>query len=363
MQLRDWLQSKMADTELVMLLASLLVIFAILVFFGSILTPLLLAIALAYVLDGIVDLLGRCRVPRLVAIILTGSGALLLLLFLLLAVLPLLTDQIGRLVSHVPDYVQALRETLHQIQANHAEWINPEYLQNMIAATASKLQEWGGQLLSFSIASIPGVITLLVYAVLVPVLVFFLLKDEEQIIAWAQQFLPRDRSLLQRVWTELDHQIGNYIRGKFWEAMVVGIAMWLVYWWMGHEYALLLGVLTGLSVWIPFVGAAVVTFPVVLLSFFQWGWTDMTLYSLVAYAVIQALDANLMVPWLFSEMVDLHPIAIIVAILVFGALWGVVGVIIAIPMAALVKSVLSIIMERRADQSPASRESEQPSGN
>ncbi len=349
-QLREWLRLRLADTELVMLLVSLLAIFSMLILFGPMLAPLLLAIALAYVLDGIVDLLGRCRIPRLLAIFLTGSGAMLLLMFLLLAVLPLLTEQIGRLVTHAPQYVQAIRDNLHQLQVNHAEWMNPEYLQNLIAAGAGKLQEWGGQLLSFSIASIPGMITLLVYAVLVPVLVFFLLKDEKQIIQWAQQFLPQNRTLLNRVWAELDHQIGNYIRGKFWEAMAVGLAMYLVYWWMGHEYALLLGVLTGLSVWIPFVGAAVVTIPVVLLSFFQWGWSDMAMYSLLAYGVIQALDANLMVPWLFSEMVNLHPIAIVVAILVFGALWGVVGVIIAIPMAALVKSVLSIVLERRQKQ-------------
>ncbi|MFQ5519710.1 MAG: AI-2E family transporter [Mariprofundus sp.] len=228
--------------------------------------------------------------------------------------------------------------------------MNPLYIQKFIAATATQLQEWGGALLSFSIASIPGMITLLVYAVLVPVMVFFFLKDKESIISWGQQFLPTERSLLQRVWHELDIQIGNYIRGKFWEAFVVGMSMWLVYWWMGHEYALLLGVLTGVSVWIPFVGAAVVTIPVILLSFFQWGWTDTMAYSVLAYAVVQTIDANVVVPWLFSEIVNLHPIAIIVAILVFGSVWGIVGVVVAIPMAALVKSVVSIVLERRAGE-------------
>jgi putative permease len=243
---------------------------------------------------------------------------------------------------------------LHQLQANHAEWMNPAYLQKMIADAATKLQELGGVALKFSIASIPGMIALLVYAVLVPVLVFFLLKDKEPIIDWVQQFLPKERILLNRVWTELDIQIGNYIRGKFWEAFVVGMAMWLVYWWMGHEYALLLGVLTGVSVWIPFVGAAVVTIPVILLSYFQWGWTDTMAYSVFAYAIVQVIDANLIVPWLFSEIVNLHPIAIIVAILIFGSLWGIMGVVIAIPLAALVKSVLSIVLERR--QNSVSRE-------
>ncbi len=350
----QWWQKWMADTELVMLLASLLVIFLLLILLGSVLMPVLIGIALAYVLDGVVSLLTRCKFPRMLAIGVTGGGALLLMLFTLLAILPVLAEQIGRLVVHAPDYVQTMREMLQQLQTNHAEWINPSYLQQMMAAVAKKLQEWGGDLLRFSIASIPGMITLLVYAVLVPVMVFFFLKDKMEIITWTQQFLPRERSLLQRVWIELDTQIGNYIRGKFWEAMLVGVSMWLVYWWMGHDYALLLAVLTGISVWIPFVGAAVVTFPVILLSLFQWGWTDTSFYSILAYGIVQTIDANVVIPWLFSEVVNLHPIAIIVAILVFGALWGIVGVIIAIPMAALVKSVVSIMLERRSNQGESS---------
>jgi len=347
--LLNWLKPRLADRELVMLLASLLVIFLLLVVLAPVLAPLLLAIALAYVLDGVIELLIRCRLPRMLAIGLTGGGALLLILFTLLAVLPLLTEQVGRLVSHAPQYVQAIRDMLHELQANHAEWMNAAYLQQMIAALAAKMQEWGGALLKFSLASIPGMITLLVYAVLVPVLVFFLLKDKMLIIHWSQQFLPSEHRLLERVWAELDTQIGNYIRGKFWEAFVVGLGMWLVYWWMGHEYALLLAVLTGLSVWIPFVGMAVVTVPVLLLSFFQWGWSETMMYAVLGYVIVQAIDANVIVPWLFSEIVNLHPIAIIVAILVFGSIWGVLGVIIAIPMAALVKSVVSIMLERRAE--------------
>ena len=347
--IKNWFKRWQADTELVMLVSSLLVIFVLLMLIGPVLAPVLLAIALAYVFDGVVALFERCKAPRMLAITLTGGGAMLLLLFTLLAILPLLTEQIGRLVSRGPQYVQSIREMLQQVQANQAEWINPIYVQKVIAAVAEQLQEWGGALLSFSIASIPGMITLLVYAVLVPVMVFFFLKDKNKIINWAQQFLPTERSLLQRVWSELDIQIGNYIRGKFWEAFIVGISMWLVFWLMGHEYALLLGVLTGISVWIPFVGAAVVTVPVLLLSFFQWGWTDTMAYSILAYAIVQAIDANVIVPWLFSEIVNLHPIAIIVAILLFGSLWGIIGVIIAIPMAALVKSVVSIVLERRAE--------------
>ncbi len=330
-----------------MLLASLLVIFLLLMLLGRVLAPVFLAVALAYVLDDVVSLLVRCRLPRTLAIVLVGGGVLVTLLFTILAVLPVLSEQIGRLVTHVPQYVQSLRALIQQVSSEHLDWINPSYVQKAIAAVASQMQTWGSSLLSFSIASIPGLMTLLVYAFLVPVMVLFFLKDKQQIIDWGSQFLPAERNLLARVWHELDTQIGNYIRGKFWEAFLAGVSMWLVYWWMGHEYALLLGVLTGISVWIPFVGAAVVTLPVILLSLFQWGWNEMFFYAVLAYGVVQTIDANVVVPWLFSEIVNLHPVAIIVAILIFGSLWGILGVVIAIPMAALVKSVVSIILERR----------------
>jgi len=290
-------EHQLADTEMVALVASLLVLFGLLALFGNTLAPVLVAIALAYVLDGVVGLLGRCRVPRLMSILLVGAGAILFVLFALLSVVPLLSEQVGRLIAQAPHYVSSLRDSLHTLQHQYAGWINPDYVQLLIV--------------------------------------------------WGQRFLPRRRILLNRVWSEVDIQLGNYIRGKFWETFVVGVVTWLVLWWCGHQYAPLLGALTGISVWIPFVGAAVVTIPVVLLSFFQWGMSDATLYALIAYGVVQALDANLLVPWLFSEVVNIHPIAIVVAILVFGSLWGVLGIFIAIPMAALVQSVLQVIMGRK----------------
>lgn len=343
----SWLQQRTADQQLMMLLASLFVIFAMVVLLGDMLAPLLMAIALAYVMDDVIQLLCRFRVPRLVAIALVLTFGLLFGLFSLLALLPLLTEQVGRLVTQAPELVNYLRDAIQQFHSSYVSWLNPEYLQQLLSNGVNKMQEWGGELLSFSLASIPGLITLLVYAILVPVLIFFLLKDKTQIMAWAERFLPEERSLLQRVWGEVDIQIGNYIRGKFWESVIVGVAMWVAYALMGHPYALLLGTLTGISVWIPYVGAAVVTIPVVLLSLFQWGWTETMFYGLLAYTVIQLIDANVIVPWMFSEMVNLHPVAIIVAILIFGSLWGVVGVFIAIPMAALVQSVLTIMFERK----------------
>src|SRR5690606_38694530 len=106
------------------------------------------------------------------------------------------------------------------------------------------------------------------------------------------------------------------------------------------QYAVLLSFLVGVSVIIPYVGAVIVTIPIEIVGYFQWGFGSEWMWLMGLYFVIQALDANVVVPILFSEVVDLHPIAIIIAVLFFGGIWGVWGVFFAIPLATLVQAVI-----------------------
>ena len=110
---------------------------------------------------------------------------------------------------------------------------------------------------------------------------------------------------------------------------------------MGLKYALLISALVGLSVIVPYIGATVVTFPVAIVGFFQWGWSNEFYYVLIAYGIIQALDGNVLVPLLFSEAVKMHPVAIVLAVLVFGGLWGFWGVFFAIPLATFCKAIIT----------------------
>jgi len=194
--------------------------------------------------------------------------------------------------------------------------------------------------LTASLASIPSLIVIVVYLILVPIMVFFFLKDHQLIVNYVTSFLPDKRKVLQTVWYEVDEQIGNYVRGKVAEVFIVGIVTYITFYFLHLQYAMLLSVLVGLSVLVPYVGAVVVTIPVVIVAFFQWGLETQFVYVLIAYGIIQAIDGNVLVPLLFSEAVNLHPVAIIIAILVFGGLWGFWGVFFAIPLATLVKALL-----------------------
>jgi putative permease len=147
--------------------------------------------------------------------------------------------------------------------------------------------------------------------------------------------------MLRRIWAEMDLQIANYARGKAIEVLIVGSVSYIAFLTLGLNYAALLGLLVGLSVIIPYIGATLVTIPVVLVAFFQWG-IGSEFYTVVAiYLIIQVLDGNVLVPLLFSEAVNLHPVAIILAVLFFGGIWGLWGAFFAIPLATLIKAIMS----------------------
>jgi putative permease len=199
-----------------------------------------------------------------------------------------------------------------------------------------------GQLLvTKGLSSIPSVLAAIVYLILIPLMVFFFLKDREQLTGWFASFLPTKRPLLERIWSELNLQFANYARGKGIEVLIIGGASYVVFAMFSLNYAALLGLLVGFSVIVPYIGAALVTIPVVVVAYFQFGVTPDFYWVVGAYLLIQVLDGNVLVPLLFSEAVNLHPVAIVIAVLFFGGLWGLWGVFFAIPLATLVNAILT----------------------
>ena len=231
-------------------------------------------------------------------------------------------------------------ELLSVLPEKYPDIVNQEQLNELLSLVQAELAGAGQNLLTYSFSSIPGVLAVMVYMILIPILVFFFLKDRQKILDWLSDFLPSERPLLRRIWGEMNTQVANYVRGKVLEMLIVGSVSYFCFAWMGLNYAALLGLLVGLSVMIPYIGAAVVTLPVVMVAFFQWGFTSEFYYLFGVYALIQALDGNVLVPLLFSEAVNLHPVAIIMAVLFFGGIWGMWGVFFAIPLATLIKAII-----------------------
>jgi len=337
---RRWARKYFSDPEAIILGVLLAFGVAVVVFLGNTLAPVFASAVIAYMLEAGVSWLTRRRLPRLMAVGVVFSLFMVCLLFLIFGLVPLLSKQVTQLAQELPTIITTGQHLLQILPERYPQLISPQQMSELAATIRSGVTSFGQRLLSLSLSSLPQLFSLALYLVLVPVLVFFFLKDKEHLHSMVTRYLPRERGVATRVWMEMDQQIGNYIRGKVAEILLVGVVSIVTFAALGLKYAMLLGALVGLSVIIPYIGAIAVTLPVTLIAYYQWGLTTELSYLLGAYTVIQVLDGNVVVPWLFSEAVNLHPVAIILAVLVFGSVWGFWGVFFAIPLATLVKAVV-----------------------
>ncbi len=347
--LKEWSGRYLSDPQVIILALLLSLGFFLILTLGKMLAPVIAALVIAYLLEGLVAGLSRLGTRRMTAVVLVFSVFMTALLTLLVVLLPMLSHQVGQLISELPEMVQKGREAMTDLPERYPDIISEAQIQQILEALAGQVTAWGQRLISLSLASLKGVITFVVYLILVPFLVFFFLKDKNLILDWIRKFLPRERMLAASVWREANRQVGNYVRGKALEISLLWVATYITYLLLGLDFAMLVAIGVAVSVIIPYIGTAVVTIPVVLIAFFQWGFSINVLYVLIAYFVLHTLDANLLVPLLLSGVVNLHPVAIIVALLVFGGLWGVWGLFFAIPLATLVQAVINAWFARLKD--------------
>jgi len=336
-----WIERYFSDEEALLLFVLLGAALLVILTLGQALAPVFAGIILAFLMQGGVNRLKQHKVPHLLSVILVFLAFIGGVLALLFIVMPLAWRQSVNLFNELPGIMSQIQSVLLLLPERYPEFISEARVLELINLAAAELSQMGQWVVTFSLNSITSIIALLIYLVLVPILVFFFLKDGSALAHWWVSFLPEKRDMMKSVWVEMDDQIANYIRGKAIEIIVVGVVTYITFIFLGINYAALLGILVGLSVLIPYIGAALVTLPVALIAFFQWGWSGDFMYLMIAYGIIQALDGNVLVPLLFSEAVNLHPVAIIVAVLVFGGLWGFWGLFFAIPLATLFKAVIN----------------------
>ena len=382
--IKQWIRRQLSNPQIVMLAGILLCVFLTIFFLGDILAPVFAALVIAYLLDGIILRIQKRGAPRLAAVCGVYVLFLLAVFMLFFVVIPSLVAELDKFVRRdVPGIVQNASQDIRDAYTKY-ETFKTERLSNFINKPAgpaqnpddketdsepplssqapsssgpgqsegslnverltesieAELTELGRTALTLSITSLKSVVVWILYLVLVPVMVFFILKDKERLMAWFAQFLPQERGLTSKVWHEVNLQTSNYVRGKFWEVMIVWGVTFLTFSLFGLRATLLISLFVGLSVLVPYVGATLMYLPIAIIGFYQFGASSTFVWLIIAYSIIQILDGNLLAPILMSEATSLHPIAVIVAILIFGGLWGFWGVFFAIPLATLINSII-----------------------
>ncbi len=337
--IKYWYQRYLTDPQAGILFFTLLITGLLIGIFSKMLAPVFISIVLAYLLDWAVNGLKRCKIRHTIAVIIIFTIFLALVILFILDIGPLLAKQLSTFITVVPTWSAQLQTMLTQ-HIHKLPYISAEKMQGIVNDLQQEFVNFGQHMLTYSLSSIPSIITFVVYFIMVPLLVYFFLMDKQTILHWCGRFIPRQQTVLTQVWSELDIQIGNYVRGKVVEAVIIAIISYIVFIVLKLDYAALLAVLVGLSVFIPYVGAIMVTIPIVVIGFAQWGLGPHYFYLLLAYAAIITFDGTLLVTLLFSGAVSLHPIVIITAVLVFGGLLGFWGIFFAIPLASLCKAVI-----------------------
>lgn len=337
----DWYRRRFSDPNAASLVIVIIVLFLSIYFFNKILLPIIIAIVLSYLLNTPVNFLHKKGLPR------TLSVSIVLLLFISLVLLgmvilvPLIWQQGVTLVGNIPNMLTFFNNFLTTLPEHYPELIDVGLFDALIQSIKDKVAQSGNSLLQFSIVSIFSLVSVIFNAVMIPIMMFFLLKDKDAIWGYCSKLLPRNRRILNKVAAEMDQQIANYIVGSVLHIIILFTVSYIVFWFLGLDYALLLAFIVGICVLIPYVGIIISTIPVIIVALFEWGISADFGILVFAYIVIQMLDGNVIVPLLYSEKLNLHPLVIIVSTLVFGGLWGFWGIFFAIPLATLVKAIIN----------------------
>lgn len=323
--------------------------FLILFFLGGILTPFLISIIFAYLLVGMQTRLESYGLSSTIAFVATYSFFLLLGIAMMVWLAPLVYQQLQSIVLEFPKWLNSFVLFAQDIPDKYPDLVSSDQITEFLQSLSGQISTLSQEFLKAGIAGIQNTVTVAINLILLPILVFFFLFDRKEIISSFLSILPKQRGMLKNIWVEMDGQLSNYARGKAIEIVIVGSAAAIIFMYFNLEYVALLSVLVGFSVLIPYLGAFIVTIPVAIIGLLQFNVTFEFWLLMGSYLALQILDGNLLVPILFSDAVKLHPVAIILAVFVFGSLFGFWGVFFAIPIATLIKAIWNAWPEKLAE--------------
>jgi len=350
-EIRAWFRGLMKNRDLAVLLVTAPIVLLVAYLLLGYLSPLFVGILFAYLLERPAKAIEAQNLSRTVAVSAVLVLFLMLATTLVLLVFPTLTQQLQGLMQQLPKSGEAIARAVERVNSMLPDFVPPINIDDFGTEAGSYVADFGRGFLETTLASVSDIFTLIVYGVLMPLLVFFLMRDKQLLFQWLNKFIPHN-PIFGELYASVDEQFGAYIRGKVIEGLIVGAMSGVAFALFELQYTFVLAFLVGISVIIPFVGAVLVTFPVLIVGYLQFGASDTFLYLSLAYLVIQMIDGQVIVPILFSEVVKIHPVGILVAIIFFGNLWGVWGVFFAIPLASLIKSFLAVVEKNRAPADP-----------
>ncbi|SLN64348.1 AI-2 transport protein TqsA [Roseovarius litorisediminis] len=310
------------------------VFFVLLWFLGDVILPFVLGGAIAYFLDPVADRLEAMKFSRAASVAIITLVALLVFVIMALLVVPTLVEQAIALFNIAPQLAQDLQ---HFLTDRFPDLLDSNStVHKTLISLGETIRERGGQLLQTALSSAASLLNVVVLFVIVPVVAFYLLYDWDHMVEKVDDLLPRDHApVIRKLATEIDQTLASFIRGMGTVSLILGTYYAASLMLVGLQFGLVVGFIAGLITFIPYVGALVGGALAVGLALFQF-WGDWVSIGLVAgiFVLGQVIEGNILTPRLVGNSVGLHPVWLIFALSVFGALFGFVGMLVAVPVAA-----------------------------
>lgn len=315
---------------------ALVLLFVALWFLSGVMLPFLVGGALAYFLDPVADRLERAGLSRVAATALITLAAVVSVALLVLAVIPSLIQQTTALVNSAPEIAHRLQGFL--IEKFPALTDSTSTIRTTLAEIGAAVQAKGAALAQGVLTSALSLISAVVFIVVVPVVAFYMLMDWDHMVARIDQMLPRDHApVIRRLAGEINDALSAFVRGQLTVCFLLGSFYSIALMFAGLQFGLVVGAIAGAITFIPYVGSLVGGALAIGLALFQF-WGDWLSIGLVAaiFAVGQFLEGNILTPKLVGKSVGLHPVWLMFALSVFGSLFGFVGMLVAVPVAAAI---------------------------
>lgn len=303
---------------------------------GHVLLPFVLGGAIAYFLDPVADRLERMGLSRIAATGLITIVGILIFVLMALLVIPTLTNQALQLFNVAPEYARSITAFLTERFPSLLDASST--LRQSISTLGETIQSRGAELLNTALSSVASILNVVVLLVIVPVVSVYLLLDWDRMVARVDELLPRDHAeTIRQLARDIDATLASFIRGMGTVCLILGTYYAIALMLVGLQFGLVVGFIAGLVTFIPYLGALIGGALAIGLALFQF-WGDWVSIGLVAgiFVIGQVVEGNILTPKLVGSSVGLHPVWLILALSVFGAAFGFVGMLVAVPVAAAI---------------------------
>ena len=313
---------------------------------GDIILPFILGAAIAYLLDPIADWFEAKGMSRALGVSIITLLSLLAFVLMILLVIPTLIEQTTALFASLPELANNLQNFLTR---RFPALVDSEStIRQSLASLGSMLSSKGAELLNGAVASVSSIVSILMLLVIVPVVAFYLLLDWDRLVARIDELLPRDHApTIRKLAAEIDQTLAGFLRGQGTVCFLLGLYYCIGLFLVGLDFGLVVGAFAGALTFIPYIGALLGGAAALGLALFQF-WGDWTMIAIVAAIFFsgQMLEGNVLTPKLVGSSVGLHPVWLLFALSVFGSLFGFVGMLVAVPVAASLGVIVRFFIDQ-----------------